>query len=109
MINYIKIAKKYIGLIIIILVLVIGGFLFFNKRNNKAVLDFSNSYKKFDSAISDYAIAIAAASFTENPNFVEFDKTYSQIEDSIINRIPDHERLELSKKAWTRNILKMEV
>jgi len=94
-----KITKKYVGLIIITLVAIVGGFLFFNHNNNKAISDFANSYKKFDKATSDFSIPVFVANIEENPDLDKFGKIYSQITDSMKNTIPNSERLELSKQA----------
>lgn len=64
-----RIVKKYIWLVIVVLVVLTGSFFFFNRFHHdvKALTDFSYSYEKFDKTISNFSISVFTSNLDSKP------------------------------------------
>jgi len=101
-----EVVKKYKGLLVLALVVIVGAFSFFYRMYHndvKELTDFLASYKKFDKAISDFSKAVFASDREGAPALDQFDKIYGQIAASMQDTRPNGDRLALAKKAISLN------
>lgn len=104
-----EIIKKYKGLVILALIVVAGVLVFFNQNHNKAVSEFTTSYKKFDEAITYFTVPVYIPdNFGKNQNLLEFDSIYSQIVGTFNESASANIRLELARRALSLNMNEIE-
>ena len=104
-----NIIKKYKELIILTLIIVAGSFFFFNQNDNKAISEFTSSYKKFDEAITYFTVPLYIPdNFGKNKNLLELDSTHSQIVGTFNESASASVRLELAKRALSLNMNEIE-